>query len=63
MYVGKKVQIEYANGDTYFGEMKNGKYEGFGIYKSVLTGTYEGQWKEGDAWGKGVSIDRNGNKH
>lgn len=43
--------------------MKNDKYNGYGIYTSKLTGTYEGYWKEGDAEGKGLSIDKEGNKH
>lgn len=47
-------KYSYANGDTYEGQFKDGKMEGFGEYKSKDGKTYKGQWKGGMKNGHGV---------
>jgi hypothetical protein len=42
--------------------MENSTYHGKGFYYSPKHGTYEGYWKNGKAYGHGVTIDRFGNR-
>ena len=59
--------IEYDNGDVYRGETDDkGRPHGKGIYThhdeedQVQTGTYNGEWKDGQKHGKGSHRYRNG---
>ena len=46
----------YANGDVYEGEFKNGLREGTGEYKYIDGCVYRGEWAEDKKEGKGVFI-------
>ena len=65
-YVGKwrnhllhwrKNQIQFANGDFYEGDMKEGKVSGEGtmIYKDNEVVAYKGEWENGQWHGKGTA--------
>jgi len=44
----KKTKIIYENGDSYYGDLCNGKREGYGEYVSLNQQTsYVGMWKDG----------------
>lgn len=48
--------IEYSKGEYYEGELKNGKFHGYGIF-SVKKGTcYEGTWVDGEMSGAGKIV-------
>lgn len=49
-----KGKIETSINSTYEGEFNNGKFEGYGVYKSFFT--YEGYWKNGKYHGYGKFI-------
>lgn len=43
----------FANGDTYTGEYKKGRPDGWGEYTWDNKATYVGEWKNGLKHGKG----------
>ena len=46
--------LNMIDGSTYVGEVRNGKFDGFGTYTSAKTGqVYEGQWVNGKKQGPG----------
>ena len=53
---------EYENG-RYFGELKNGKKDGKGVYYYNNGDRYEGDWKLGVRDGKGVYYYSNGERY
>ena len=53
---------EYENG-RYFGELKNGKKDGKGVYYYSNGDRYEGDWKAGLRDGKGVYYYSNGERY
>lgn len=46
-------KIIFSNEDEYNGEIKNGKFDGIGIYKKSFNYLYEGEFSEGKKHGKG----------
>ena len=62
---GKKSVLgteEYENG-RYFGELKEGKKDGKGVYYYNNGDRYEGNWKEGVREGKGIYYYSNGESY
>ena len=49
-----EASMNYSNGDTYVGKIKNGKYHGVGKYTYQNGSYYEGQWKNGLEHGQGI---------
>lgn len=47
--VGKKVKLDFENGDSYFGQARDDIYNGYGLYTSKQGSFYEGYWKDGKA--------------
>ena len=45
------VEKQYANGDIYEGEMKNGQRSGLGHMRYGTGGAYRGDWKDGKRHG------------
>ena len=43
----------YADGATYSGEFKDGKFNGQGTYTYANGDTYTGEWKDGKQHGQG----------
>jgi hypothetical protein len=41
-----KGNIKFDNGDEYYGEVKNGRFDGLGIFKSINGKKLEGRWKD-----------------
>ena len=50
---GKIERKEFGNG-SYEGEMKNGKFHGYGVYRWNNGCTYEGEWENGSFCGYGI---------
>ena len=57
----KIYECKLENGDSYEGEVKNGKQHGEGTYIWTNKDKYIGQWKNGKRHGKGIYIFNNGN--
>jgi len=58
--------IYFQNGDQYFGEVKGESLHGFGIYhynKADNRERYEGNWKEGSQYGKGILKFKSGEQY
>ena len=60
-----KSKMTYANGDVYYGELRNGKRHGKGkmTYANdefIDNEVYDGEWKNGKKHGKGKMIYENG---
>jgi hypothetical protein len=51
---GKIGSIEYGNGVSYYGEVKNGKPHGTGTMTWNKSKTYKGSWSNGKRFGYGV---------
>ena len=51
----------YKNGDSYYGQLKDGKRSGFGTYKHKNGDTYEGYFSDGKYDGQGKYTFKNGN--
>ncbi|GAB2026458.1 hypothetical protein [Lactovum odontotermitis] len=59
-----KGSLTYANGDTYVGSFKAGKFSGSGTFTSKNGGwSFEGSFKNGLADGRGVMTTPDGAKH
>ena len=54
--------VVYANGDTYVGEFKGGKFNGQGTYTFSYGDKYVGEFKNGTFSGQGTRTFVNGNK-
>ena len=54
---------ESEDGETYFGEMKNGVRNGFGQSNFKNGNIYIGHWKEDKMSGKGTFIWKSGGKY
>lgn len=48
--------MTYSNGDIYFGDWKDGKADGEGIFAKVDGQFYQGGWKQDKQHGKGEEI-------
>jgi len=55
--------ITYDSGDTYKGEMKDGKRNGEGTYTWASGSTYVGEWKDGKRNGQGTMTWAYGDKY
>jgi len=53
----------YENGDNYYGELKNNKKHGKGIYYHANGDKYNGEWKANKKHGLGVYSYANGSKY
>lgn len=53
LFKGRQGKIEYANGDVYEGELRDGQPHGWGVLRSP-DAKHEGEWKNGKKHGKGV---------
>ena len=52
---GQNVEtINYANGDVYVGEVRNGELNGQGTYTNVDGDVYVGEFRDGIAHGEGT---------
>lgn len=49
-----RIILEYGNGIIYFGEIKNGKLNGYGVMIWGKSKIYKGNWVDGKCLGKGV---------
>jgi hypothetical protein len=49
--------------DTYIGEWKSGKADGYGVHSWSNGDRYEGEWKKCLKHGKGTDIFANGDKY
>jgi len=54
------VSICSSDGARYYGEMKDGRFDGLGVYVSANGDMVKGEWQQGEAQGLGVTISRNG---
>ena len=59
--VNRKNLIQ--RGDSYTGELIDGKRSGFGTYLYVSGNKYEGQWKDGKREGNGTFQLKDGGKY
>jgi len=50
----KNVEIRLANGDVYFGQVKDGKPNGQGTYTWANGESFSGEWKDGQRNGQGT---------
>jgi hypothetical protein len=50
----------YTNGDSYYGQLKDGKRSGYGTYKHKDGGVYEGYFSDGTYNGTGTYTFKNG---
>ena len=48
-------EVKYSDGETYFGQLKNYKRDGYGVCTYVNGEVYDGRWKDGKKYGKGTS--------
>lgn len=54
----------FSNKDTYVGEWRDNKREGYGIWTCAATGDiYEGNWENDERNGKGIMNFGNGGKY
>jgi len=53
--------MKWKNGDSYDGEWKNGKKNGYGVYVSEDGQIYEGYWVDNRKEGQGKEVDPDGN--
>jgi hypothetical protein len=53
-------KYKWSNGETYEGELKNGLFEGMGIYFWSDGSAYSGQWKGGLKHGQGILLNSYG---
>ena len=56
-------RVQYANGDVYVGELKDGEAHGRGTYTFSSGDKYEGDWKDGKAHGRGTRTFSDGDKY
>lgn len=54
---GRKI---FANGDYYVGEFSNNVANGYGVFRDIKGGIYEGDWKDEKQHGFGKEIWNNG---
>jgi hypothetical protein len=54
------ISLFYHDGDVYEGEFKDGKSNGYGIYKFKSGDVYEGEFKDDKFEGKGIYKYKNG---
>ena len=55
--------LDNGNGTEYFGEFKNGKYHGVGIYTESNGYNYEGEFQKGKMHGQGEETFGGGSKY
>ncbi len=60
---GDRIVENYANGDKYFGQFKDGKRHGHGIYTFSDGDKYSGEWKDNVMHGRGVYTYEDGSKY
>ena len=59
-FITRKVSIETKSGAKYEGEVKNGKYHGYGVIILPDGAKYEGEWKQGAFSGQGKLTQTDG---
>lgn len=57
------VERELIDGNIYTGDLKDGKFDGFGILEFANGNKYEGEFRLGEFNGEGVLTFKNGNKY
>ena len=57
----KYFNAEPFKGDRYEGELRNGKFEGKGIYYCKNGDKYEGEWRNDNPEGKGIFNHKHNN--
>ena len=58
----KHDNIDYGNGESYVGELSNGKRDGKGTFVCEKF-TFTGEWKDDKMHGKGEIVYKNGEKY
>ena len=58
-----EVQYDAPNGDTYIGELKDGKRHGLGYYRELAGVEYFGDFEDGQHHGVGFMTDAEGNAY
>jgi hypothetical protein len=56
---GRKI---YSTGEYYVGEFANDMANGYGVFRDINGGRYEGQWKDDKQHGFGKEIWKNGDE-
>lgn len=52
----RSVTVTYPDGSVYIGQLRQGLREGHGIWSGAGIGSYEGQWRRGQQYGRGRRI-------
>ena len=53
----------FSNGHTYFGDMREGRRDGFGVVQFRDGGKFSGEFKGGEFHGHGVYVHSTGDRH
>ncbi|MGI6704405.1 MAG: Ig-like domain-containing protein [Clostridia bacterium] len=61
--IGDKPIIVYSNNEKYFGDLKDGKPDGTGIFVYTNDDIYDGEWRNGKRNGTGTMIYANGDTY
>lgn len=58
-----QAKFIWKNGEEFVGEWKNGRKDGYGVWKSPKGDFYEGEWKNNKQNGKGIFVHVGGSKY